>query len=47
MCGAGGGRERRGGVYRDQGEVRAEYGGWGESRAEGQLVSHAVGERIS
>ena len=29
VCGTGGGRERRGEVYRDQGEVRAEHGGWG------------------
>ena len=33
MCGPGGGRERRGGPYHDQGEVRAEYGGWGQARS--------------
>ena len=38
VCGAGGGRERRGGVYRDQGEVRAEYGGRGSAVRAGQGV---------
>ena len=42
MCEAGGGRERRGGSYRDQGEVRAEYG-WSGECATWAMVS--VGER--